>query len=74
MSLLVEDAVKNNRLQFARKGTAHRFFINPAGPRVYNPVGAKAVRIQFAGDAAEMVLTVHDPGVVLTARRSPATR
>lgn len=70
----IEIAVKNNRLQFARKGTAHRFFINPAGARTYNPVGAKAVRIQFAGDAAEMVLTIHDPGLVLTARRDLAPR
>ena len=70
----IEIAVKNGRLQFARKGTAHRFFLIPAGTRVYHPVGAKAVRIQFAGDVGEMVMTVHDPGLVLTARRDTGTR
>ena len=70
----IEIAVKNGRPQFARKGTAHRFFLRPVGTRAYHPVGAKAVRIRFAGDAEGMVLTVHDPGLVLTARRAPAAR
>jgi len=71
----IEIAVmKNGRLQFGRKGTTHRFFLIPAGAGVFHPVGAKAVRIQFAGDVGEMVMTIHDPGLVLTARRGAAAR
>jgi hypothetical protein len=65
----VEVAVGKFGLTFQRAGTAARNLYH-LGDRAFYPAGAPAVRIRFtpvAGAAAE--LTVHDPGLVLTARR-----
>jgi hypothetical protein len=56
-------------LGFTRLNTSRRGLL-PRGPREFSPVGAPSVRIRFAGEAGRAAeLTVHDPDVVLTARR-----
>jgi hypothetical protein len=60
----IEVAVTRGQLMFTRQGTVGRGLFH-TGDRVFYPAGASAVRIRFAGP----VLTVHDPGLVLTARR-----
>ncbi len=43
------------------------------GDHAFYPSGAEAVRIRIANrDGRPSILTVHDPGIVLTARRSPS--
>ena len=49
---------------FTRPGSSGRRLI-PLGDSEFYPAGASAVRVRFDGP----VLTVHDPGLVLTARR-----
>jgi hypothetical protein len=60
----IEIAFNKGQLLFVRQGTVGRPIYH-LGDRVFYPAGAAAVRIRFAGP----VLTVHDPGVILTARR-----
>ena len=72
---IVIDAVKGH-LGFLRAAASRRGLL-VRGPREFSPVGAPAVRIRFEmegeGAAARAVrLTVHDPGVMLTATRAPA--
>lgn len=59
-------AVTGNRgqLLFARQGTPGRPLLHTGG-QVFYPAGANSVRIRFANSA----LTVHDPRLVLTAKR-----
>jgi hypothetical protein len=65
---IVIETVKGN-LAFTRMNTSRRGLLQ-RGPREFSPVGAPSVRIRFAGDAGRAAtLTVHDPDVVLTARR-----
>jgi hypothetical protein len=61
---------KAGRLSFLRKGATERNLVF-VGDRAFHPVGASAVRIRFAGSGADTTLTVHDPDVVVTARRMP---
>jgi hypothetical protein len=61
----IEIVFNRGQLLFVRQGTVGRPIYH-LGDRVFYPAGAAAVRIRFAGP----VLTVHDPGVVLTARRA----
>lgn len=42
------------------------------GARAFAPAGAEAVRIRFSGESPAAMLTVHDPDLVVTARRSAA--
>jgi len=42
------------------------------GARAFAPAGAEAVRIRFSGESPAATLTVHDPDLVVTARRSAA--
>ncbi len=65
----IEIAVNRSRLQFTRNGRPARF-LSALGGRTFHPVGAQGVRIRFAASGEEMVLTVHDPGLILTARRA----
>ena len=57
------------RLEFQRAGTVSRGLVH-LGDHVFHPAGASAVRIKFTGSGAATVLTVSDPDVVLTARRT----
>ncbi len=60
-------------LSWTRKGTSGRP-IHHVGNRVFYPAGAPHVRIRFVEDQGTMVMTVHDPDLVLTARRKPAAK
>jgi hypothetical protein len=60
----IDVTVSGAQLLFTRPGTMGRPLYH-LGERVFYPAGASAVRIWFAAG----VLTVHDPGLVLSARR-----
>ncbi len=64
----IDISVNKGQLLFTRAGTtARRLF--PLSDRAFYPAGSSAVQIRFAGDAPNMSLSVHDPDLVLTARR-----
>jgi hypothetical protein len=65
----IEISVARGQLQFTRKGKDTRGLIH-LGQHEFHPMGASAVRVAFTKDGSAIVLTVRDPGVVLTARRS----
>jgi hypothetical protein len=56
-------------LTWTRKGTMGRPLVH-VGDYSFYPAGAPSVRIRFAIEGASVVMTVHDPDVVLVARRS----
>jgi hypothetical protein len=58
----------NAQLTFALAGRSR--ILRHAGALVFSPAGADQVRIAFTPSASEVVLTVHDPDVVLTARKA----
>lgn len=62
-------AVERGHLGFVRTGGTRRGLLH-LGANEFYPIGAEAVRIRFAlaGDRAT-ALTVHDPGLVVEARR-----
>jgi hypothetical protein len=60
----IEITAQGNQLLFTRKGTVGRGLVH-VGDHAFHPAGASAVRIRFA----DGTLTVHDPDVVVTARR-----
>jgi hypothetical protein len=63
-------AVSNsNVLAFTRTGRSARNLVY-VGDRAFFPVGAPLVRIRFRAASAGMTLTVHDPDLVLEARRN----
>jgi hypothetical protein len=59
----------NSQLQVARPGHYPRPLFH-RGSLEFSPVGAENVRLVFADSTDAMVLTIHDPDVVLTARRA----
>ena len=65
----IEITAKASILSFTRQGTPARG-LRHLGDRAFHPIGAAAVRIRFAVRDGRMELTVHDPDVVLTARRN----
>jgi hypothetical protein len=67
----IEVSVDHDQVQWTRKGRMRSLLIH-LGSRVFYPGGAPAVRIRFTGDGPSLLMTVNDPGVVLTARRKPS--
>jgi hypothetical protein len=65
----IEIAVVRGNLALTRAGKTQRGLMH-LGDREFYPIGSFATRIRFADDAGVMVLTIHDPDVVLTARRA----
>ena len=59
----------NGAMTFTRSGRSARGLVH-VGDRAFYPVGAPAVRIRFRETPAGMTLTVHDPGLMLEARRT----
>jgi hypothetical protein len=55
-------------LTWTRKGGAGRPLVN-LGDGSFYPAGAPSVRIHFAEEKDAVVMTVHDPELVLTAKR-----
>jgi len=66
----IEITEKGGQLTFVRTGTVGRGLIF-VGDRAFHPAGASAVRIRFSGSGGDTTLAVHDPDLVLTARRTP---
>jgi len=71
----IEISVDKGALMFTRAGTTPRG-LRHLGDRVFHPAGAAAARIRFAASdggavaaLGSMTLTVHDPDLVVTARR-----
>jgi len=64
----IEVTADRGQLLWTRKGTVGRQLYH-LGDRTFFPAGAAAVRIKFVDDKAGMVMTIHDPDLVLTARR-----
>jgi hypothetical protein len=60
-------------LTWTRKGFMGRPLVH-LGDRSFHPAGAPAVRILLSEDKDALLMTVHDPGVVLSARRLPPSR
>jgi len=58
-----------NQMQFGRPGRFPRGLTH-LGSYEFLPAGAERVRIKFSETAAGMTLTVHDPDVVLTAKKA----
>jgi len=58
-----------NQMQFGRPGRFPRGLTH-LGSYEFVPVGAERVRIRFNETAGAMTLTVHDPDVVLTAKKA----
>jgi hypothetical protein len=61
-----------NQMQFGRPGRFPRGLTH-LGSYEFVPAGAERVRIRFSETAAGMTLTVHDPDVVLTAKKVAGT-
>lgn len=59
----------NNVLTFMRDGRSARNLTH-TGDLTFFPTGAPLVRVRFAAAVDGMVMTVHDPDLVITARRS----
>jgi hypothetical protein len=64
----MEVTVNKNTLMVARTGGVARGLTH-LGSYEFCPVGAENVRIRFAESGGAWTLTVHDPDVVVTARR-----
>ena len=65
----IDITIDRRQLFFTRRGMTARGLVH-LGDHVFHPAGAAAVRIRFAAaERATMALTVHDPDLVLTARR-----
>ena len=64
----IEVTADRGQLTWTRQGTIGRGMVH-LGDRTFYPIGAPAVRIRFADENDGVTMTIHDPDVVLTARR-----
>ena len=71
----IDVTVDNAQLVWTRKGSMGRP-LSHLGNRLFSPWGAPAVRIQFTqeADSSVSVMTIHDPAVVLVAKRKTAAK
>jgi hypothetical protein len=68
----IDITVDKGALMFLRKGAIARGLTH-VGDHAFHPMGAAAVRIRFtAAGPRAMTLTVHDPDLIVTARREPS--
>jgi hypothetical protein len=67
----VEITANNMQLQFGRPGRFSRGLFH-LGSYEFCPIGAENVRVRFSEAGGSMIVTVHDPDIVLTARKSGA--
>jgi hypothetical protein len=65
----MEVAIARGSLAITRTGKTQRGLLHLGNLEFY-PLGSFAVRVRFAESSGGMVLTIHDPDVVLTARRT----
>ena len=64
----IDVTADKGNLTWTRKGAVGRP-LQHLGERVFYPAGASAVRIRFSEEDGGVVMTIHDPGLVLTAKR-----
>jgi hypothetical protein len=64
----IEIAIVRSNLAFTRTGKTQRGLMH-LGSHEFYPLGSFSARIRFAEQSGVMVLTIHDPDLVLTARR-----
>lgn len=62
----IEISQRNGQLRFLRLGATACNLIH-LGDRTFHPVGAPAVRIRFSIVPGRTIITIDDPGIVLTA-------
>jgi hypothetical protein len=65
----VEITANKNQLNFGRPGRFPRGLIH-LGSYEFCPVGAENVRVRFAESSGAMTIAIHDPDVVLMARKA----
>jgi hypothetical protein len=65
----IEVTVDHDQITWTRKGMMGRPLFH-LGARVFYPAGSAGVRIQFTEDKGDVVMTVSDPQVVLTAHKN----
>ena len=65
----IEITERRGQLTFSRPGKDARGLIHVGG-HAFHPAGARAVRVRFAGVGAAAKVTVHDPDLIVTARRA----
>ena len=61
------------QLTWTRQGTTGRGLVH-LGDRTFYPIGAPAVRIRFVEENDGVTMTIHDPDVVLSARRKSPSK
>lgn len=66
----IDVTVDNSQLVWTRKGSMGRP-LSHLGNRLFSPWGAPAARIHFTEGATSTTMTIHDPAVVLVAKRKP---
>ena len=59
------------QLNWTRKGTTSRPLFH-LGEHTFYPSGVPAVRIRFLQENGGVTMTIHDPGLILTARKAPS--
>lgn len=64
----VEVTADKGQITWTRKGMVGRGLIH-LGDRAFHPIGAAAVRIRFTEENGGVLMTIHDPDLVLTVRR-----
>jgi hypothetical protein len=64
----IEITTARLQMTFMRVGTTGRGLVH-LGDHVFHPAGSSAVRIRFSNADGVMTLTIHDPDLVLTAKR-----
>jgi hypothetical protein len=67
----IDITAPKGQLTFARVGHIGRPLFH-RGDLAFSPMGADAVRVRFARRGTDVVMTIHDPDVVLTVARSAA--
>jgi hypothetical protein len=65
----IEISAAGNQLQIGRPGHYARGLMH-LGSHEFCPVGAENVRVKFTETPGAILVTVHDPDVVLTARKA----
>lgn len=64
----IDVTIEQSKLTWTRKGKMGRWLIH-TGDLTFYPIGAPAVRIRFTDEKGVTIMTVHDPDLVLTAKR-----
>ena len=64
----IDVTAEKGNVTWTRRGSTGRPLFH-VGEQAFYPSGAPGVRIRFSSVDGDMLMTIHDPGLVLTARR-----